>query len=687
MPSSEARRYRLIVPERSTPSPPSSSSSTKQKKRLAKSLAIPKHDEEYLTKRKVEVKTKKNTEKRVQRQVVLRDGRVIAQADPEVIVDTIEDTKNYEEERLENRDRLEDEHEVVIVPRYHTRRPKWTEDNVVDDNFSRKINTHDVKENVKTTRTMGGKVVGVVKRRELDRALRDNRPLSEVIQFSEIDDRHRSKKKKQSETREDSSRRKRREAKSYDRIVHRNEVMEKPKVIYRSRSHKKIVDTEDVHNICKRDKNGKLYTETYRTEQHEVFDDKDTPDEGTSVTSSERIIRDRENFRQAKKDEFTEYYRVPKGSKTLKDGEYLGKGAHATVEEKEVERGEFDWDGLSERIRENRRLLRQKMGQAAAERMDALTKRPLNFHQEEKTRQKETDKWLERHFGSTTDDWSSISGSNHSQRALYKSNGDNGVRRSMSFSSIPIRYPQESRVKTTKTKERIVKTTTTTYSPGMEKTVKERRSRSELQPQRYRKQIQRPVSQINANTYYNLNANNNNYRKYNSTLSLLPPPKVDYSLHGDSSLNGDNESVRNNKQKTVHQTANFYGSTTSLGRPKMRQLPRNSPPIQSSLLGNKVNNYEEERSYIHRSHSANNYYESNNNQNSGYTSLNNNYSVPIVEERYTDSSTTNVPSGGENKPKEKRVYPTIERKNSKENRVVYRSGNVFYKFCHYFVYC
>lgn len=35
-----------------------------------------------------------------------------------------------------------------------------------------------------------------------------------------------------------------------------------------------------------------------------------------------------------------------------------------------------------------------------AERKDALTKKPLNFRNEEKTRKQETDRWLQIHFGS-----------------------------------------------------------------------------------------------------------------------------------------------------------------------------------------------------------------------------------------------------------------------------------------------
>jgi hypothetical protein len=42
------------------------------------------------------VKTTKNTERRVQRQVVLEDGRVLEHESPHIVVDTIEDTRTHE---------------------------------------------------------------------------------------------------------------------------------------------------------------------------------------------------------------------------------------------------------------------------------------------------------------------------------------------------------------------------------------------------------------------------------------------------------------------------------------------------------------------------------------------------------------------------------------------------------------
>ena len=51
----------------------------------------------------VEVKTTKNTERRVQRCIVLEDGRIIEHDDPHIVVDTIEDTQTHEFDNLEDK--------------------------------------------------------------------------------------------------------------------------------------------------------------------------------------------------------------------------------------------------------------------------------------------------------------------------------------------------------------------------------------------------------------------------------------------------------------------------------------------------------------------------------------------------------------------------------------------------------
>merc|ERR1712012_868262 len=75
-------------------------------------------DEEYLTTKKVEVKRTKNTERRVQQQVVLEDGRVLnVGGPPHVVVDTIEDIETHETNHVEDQNII-DELKAVMEKSY-----------------------------------------------------------------------------------------------------------------------------------------------------------------------------------------------------------------------------------------------------------------------------------------------------------------------------------------------------------------------------------------------------------------------------------------------------------------------------------------------------------------------------------------------------------------------------------------
>ena len=60
--------------------------------------------EEWVTTKKVEIVTTKNVERKVQRQIVLEDGRVVEEEIPTVTVDTTEDKKIFETDQDEERD-------------------------------------------------------------------------------------------------------------------------------------------------------------------------------------------------------------------------------------------------------------------------------------------------------------------------------------------------------------------------------------------------------------------------------------------------------------------------------------------------------------------------------------------------------------------------------------------------------
>ena len=267
------------------------------------------------------------------------------------------------------------------------------------------------------------------------------------------------------------------------------------KKVYEANSHRKIVDTEDVHNISRRDKNGKVTSETVRTEKHEVYDDKEAPDDRNSYSSGDQDYSEhhQEHYRRDKTDEFVDYYRI--NEKTGRR-QIIGNGTRMVSENVEhtVPQQSSRWffEEEEERIRQRQSAMRRKLhpGECSdAERKDALTRRPLNFMAEEKTRRKETDKWLERHFGGS--EWSLFNDSLDSsalarRRILRQEEVDQGfrrpqtatgtrgnfedfdskVRRTQSFSCIPINYTNPAG-KTS----RIIKQTTTTYRPGFDKVV------------------------------------------------------------------------------------------------------------------------------------------------------------------------------------------------------------------------
>ena len=59
------------------------------------------------------MKRTKNTERRIQRQLVLEDGRVLEKEPPHVVVDTIEDIETHETDHVEDRDVLDDLQKVM----------------------------------------------------------------------------------------------------------------------------------------------------------------------------------------------------------------------------------------------------------------------------------------------------------------------------------------------------------------------------------------------------------------------------------------------------------------------------------------------------------------------------------------------------------------------------------------------
>jgi hypothetical protein len=191
-------------------------------------------------------------------------------------------------------------------------------------------------------------------------------------------------------------------------------VSSTPKIVHQSSRSHKVVDTEDTEELNQLREDGRLVTETRRTTEHEEIRDKEEPDDEKGGHSEEEETRRESSHRFAKtKDQDLVEY--------IADGVKIGEEMRYVAENIEGERqgdasdmaDHQEWDSLSTRIRRMRRQGAKPhhtrgipssgnvgAGPLPMDRKDALTKKPLDFDQEEETRKVETSKWLEHHFGS-----------------------------------------------------------------------------------------------------------------------------------------------------------------------------------------------------------------------------------------------------------------------------------------------
>lgn len=426
----------------------------------------------------------------------------------------------------------------------------------------------------------------------------------------------------------------------------------KPVVVYQSKKHKKIIDTEDVHNISRRTDDGRIVTETFRTHQHEVIKDRESPDDG-SEKDEKSVKRDKEHFSHLKQDEFVDYFSVDPKTQAAR---LVSHGPRHTLDKREATKGRHDWADVDEQIRQNRETMRRRMekteqlreelfGETLASRKDALTKKPLNFVQEERTRIKETDKWLEMHFGS---DWSltspSVSSSFGGTRfwrhqfdhgnlhgaAVGKKNDDGAanVRRSLSFSSIPIKYVNPG--------ERIVRTKTTTIKPGFEKTVQSTVTRSGHHINTNQRSSEHQYA--NSSTAVPIVHSGSNNRHYHSMQSLSK--SVGRSPVQQDKKPGQLKSGLGDSTLTLSRRSYYFGDWNGANRgedDRVREVrvEHNAAEKRSASA----------HSELIRPHTS-----------AGH-----------------DEPDVNVAPVTVSEVRERRLYPTLERKDSKRSRVVYRS--------------
>lgn len=109
-------------------------------------------EEEWVTKKKVDIVTTKSVERKVQRQIVLEDGRVVEEEVPVVTVDTTEDTQTFQTDQDEERELAggqEAERSRSLANKFDT-----TGNVLVGDKFTRVKKINDVTESLVKTEAL-----------------------------------------------------------------------------------------------------------------------------------------------------------------------------------------------------------------------------------------------------------------------------------------------------------------------------------------------------------------------------------------------------------------------------------------------------------------------------------------------------------------------------------------------------
>ena len=114
------------------------------------------NEEEWVTKKKVEITTTKNIETKVFRQLVLEDGRVLDEEVPTVTIDKTEDKQVFVTDHDEERDLDNCKNKKAVKSTFH-----MDEGAHIGDKFSKIKTTKDIQENV--TRTEAVQNIGNIR--------------------------------------------------------------------------------------------------------------------------------------------------------------------------------------------------------------------------------------------------------------------------------------------------------------------------------------------------------------------------------------------------------------------------------------------------------------------------------------------------------------------------------------------
>ncbi|XP_055609790.1 uncharacterized protein LOC129756785 isoform X2 [Uranotaenia lowii] len=390
-------------------------------------------EEEIIKKRKTELTTTRQIETRIKRQLVFEDGKVIEDSGPIVSTNTTEDTDKQETVQTEHRtlgDPKEEDSDKTTAAVVGS--------DTVDVDGAAKQQQQLVKENSENTtgKQLAETSIGLSVTRP-DGLLRNTKEEVEVSREETKECTVTAERKHFGDFTDDA----------YLRAINSgvDDIRELllseearlelepsgPQLVSTSVKSRKVIDSEDTDIQLSARPDGTLVTEKVQTRQHEVIFDDDLPGEeransqiGTGgatgidqVDNAERIIDQKTTSQRYFKQRDEQHVDlIGAGGQLL--GNEMRYAAETTQMEKEgggpraADNLLSEWDSLSDRLRKARRLGRHStpkdaivagtggLPTALVDRTDALTKRPLDFDQEDETRKLETNKWLESHFGS-----------------------------------------------------------------------------------------------------------------------------------------------------------------------------------------------------------------------------------------------------------------------------------------------
>ncbi|XP_053678544.1 uncharacterized protein LOC128728920 [Anopheles nili] len=382
-------------------------------------------EEEIIKKRKTELTTTRQIETRVKRQLVFEDGKVVEDSGPIVSTNTTEDTDKQET--------VQTEHRTLGDPAEESNRLAGTSDPPGPP--------EPVPIPVASLSSSAPKTIGTIVART-DGLLRN---IKEEVVVSREETKERTEVSDQKHFGDFTDDAYLRAINSGVDDIRELLLSEKarteltptgPQLVQQSVSSRKVIDSEDtdIRQLARPD--GTLVTEKQQTRQHEELHDDELPEPDEprlpgydQVDNGERLIEQKSSAQRYYKQRDEQHVDlVGPGGEVI--GHEMRYAAEQTQMEKDVGRGPAagepgnggggllsDWDSLSDRLRKARRLGRHPkdlplaVGQPANvlpgaiapvlnDRLDALTKKPLDFDKEEETRKQETSKWLESHFGS-----------------------------------------------------------------------------------------------------------------------------------------------------------------------------------------------------------------------------------------------------------------------------------------------